>query len=53
MHARHLALSRTFPDKFKMDQMAPLKVSQLQMNEEIDSRQLKDLYVRRVWMVCH
>uniref|UniRef100_H3CP60 Glycogen [starch] synthase n=1 Tax=Tetraodon nigroviridis TaxID=99883 RepID=H3CP60_TETNG len=25
VHARHLALSRTFPDKFKMDQMASLK----------------------------
>lgn len=26
IHARHLALSRAFPDKFKMDPMAPLKV---------------------------
>ncbi|XP_048885179.1 glycogen [starch] synthase, liver isoform X1 [Brienomyrus brachyistius] len=25
MHARHLALSRTFPDKFKMDTAAPLR----------------------------
>uniref|UniRef100_A0AAX7VJJ7 Glycogen [starch] synthase n=1 Tax=Astatotilapia calliptera TaxID=8154 RepID=A0AAX7VJJ7_ASTCA len=25
IHARHLALSRAFPDKFKMDPMAPLK----------------------------
>ncbi|XP_029902121.1 glycogen [starch] synthase, liver [Myripristis murdjan] len=25
VHARHLALSRAFPDKFKMDPMAPLK----------------------------
>ncbi|TNM91457.1 hypothetical protein fugu_020111 [Takifugu bimaculatus] len=25
MHARHLALSRAFPDKFKMEQVAPLK----------------------------
>uniref|UniRef100_A0A4W6EMN1 Glycogen [starch] synthase n=1 Tax=Lates calcarifer TaxID=8187 RepID=A0A4W6EMN1_LATCA len=27
IHARHLALSRAFPEKFKMDPMAPLKVS--------------------------
>lgn len=26
MHARHLALSRTFPDKFEMEPSAPLKV---------------------------
>ncbi|KAM6895415.1 glycogen [starch] synthase, liver [Xenentodon cancila] len=26
IHARHLALSRAFPDKFKMDPSAPLKV---------------------------
>uniref|UniRef100_A0A8D3E727 Glycogen [starch] synthase n=1 Tax=Scophthalmus maximus TaxID=52904 RepID=A0A8D3E727_SCOMX len=27
IHARHLALSRAFPEKFKMDPIAPLKVS--------------------------
>ncbi|XP_075932252.1 glycogen [starch] synthase, liver isoform X2 [Anarhichas minor] len=27
IHARHLALNRAFPDKFKMDPMYPLKVS--------------------------
>lgn len=32
MHARHLALSRAFPDKFKMEQVAPLKVRQLKMS---------------------
>lgn len=26
MHARHLALSRTFPDKFEMERSAPPKV---------------------------
>lgn len=26
MHARHLALSRTFPDKFEMEPCAPPKV---------------------------
>lgn len=26
MHARHLALSRTFPDKFEMEPSAPPKV---------------------------
>lgn len=36
IHARHLALSRAFPEKFKVDLMAPLKVRNTQYKDKCE-----------------